>query len=101
MPMAPDNVPEWTWWGSLGAICLLVFHKWLGKLNPWPLFQMAAESLTGPVVDKRFGPIREDQQKIKDMLSRACRVIDKLPGADEAHAAVRAEDEKERYNWEP
>ena len=93
MPMAPDNVPEWTWWGSLGAACILIFHRWIGKLTPWPLAQMLAESLTGPVMDRRLSPMHAK-------LDRICRVIDHMPDAEAAHAAVRAEDQKERFNWE-
>ena len=91
--MTPDNVPEWTWWGALAAGCVIVFQKWVGKLNPWPLAQMLAESLTGPVMDRRIAPLHAK-------LDRACRVLDHMDGAEKAHAAVRAEDTKERFNWE-
>ncbi len=80
-----ETTPDWTIWGGLIALigfCLKYFkdsikpREWLAWLN---------EPTMRPVHDK---------------LDYLQRVFDKLPDADKAHAAVRAEDEKERYNWE-
>lgn len=88
-----DTVQQWTLWGAVAAAVALLGKGLIAKLNPWALLQRMAESLTGPVMDKRLIPLTAK-------VDRACRVIDRLPGAEEAHAAIRAEDNKERMNWE-
>lgn len=86
-------------WGGMLAVLGFVCKRWLVKLNPFVLLQMGAVWLNEPLMRKHVGPVMEEQKRQGEILERACRVIDKLPGADAAHDAVRAEDAIES-RWE-
>ena len=98
-----DNIP---WLTALGGLCLFAARKWIAKINPWKLMQMAAVSLNEPLMQKHMGPIhdrldRGDERmgRIEDKVERVQRVIDHLPGASEAHEAVKIEDAAKK-RWE-
>ncbi len=80
-----DSVPDWTIWSVLaGAAAILA--RWLApKISIRNGLAWLNEPTMRPVHAK---------------LDRICRVIDKLPGAEEAHEAVRKEDHREKHNWE-
>lgn len=102
-----ENLP---WIAALGGIVVLAARRWtvnaLSKVNPWKLMQMAAVSLNRPLMQEWVGPIHarlDDGDKrmgrIEDGVERVQRVIDRMPGAAEAHEAVKIEDAAKK-RWE-
>ncbi len=98
-----ESIP---WLTALGGVCLFVARKYLAKINPWKLAQMLAVSLNEPLMQKHFGPVhaRLDEgdkrmERIEDSVVLTRRVVDHLPGANEAHEAVKIEDAAQK-RWE-
>lgn len=83
----------------LGTILAFIGKKWLAKLNPWPLLQRAMVSLSEPLMKAHIGPLIEKIDCHGEKIDRICKVIDNLPGADDAHAAVLAESVRDQSHW--
>lgn len=85
MHTMPEQPPEWTLWGTLIGACIFLF-KWLA-----------------PKINLRAGLAWLNEPTMRPLhakVDRIMRVIDKMPGAEDAHAAIRAEDAKDHLNWE-
>lgn len=102
-----ENLP---WIAALSGLGLFAAKKWisvaLSKVNPWKLAQALAVSLNEPLMQKHMGPIHarlDDGDarmgRIEDGVTRVQRVLDHIPGAAEAHEAVRIEDAAKK-RWE-
>lgn len=95
-PEMPDINPVWAAVVAIGA----VFFAWVKKANPRPLVTAAVGFLFDPVVAKHLAPINAKLDRHDAKLDRVCRVIDHMGGANEAHEAVRAEDDARKARWE-
>src|SRR6478736_4459856 len=92
-------------WTILAGVAAFVFKKWLAKLNPWPLLQRMMISLSEPLMQVHMRPLIDKLdshgEKIDsqgEKIDHVCKVIDRLPGAEAAHAAVDA-DERRHARW--
>lgn len=85
--MTPTNETGWdgTGWAVLAAAGAIVV-AFLKKVDP----RLALAWLNEPTM-----------RPLHAKVDRICRVVDNLPGADEAHAKVMAEDERLKKRWEP
>lgn len=81
--MAQNGV-DWATTGILGGIGIIVL-AWLKRVDPRLALAWINEPTMRPVHAK---------------IDRLCRVVDKIPGADEAHAQIMAEDERLKKRWE-
>lgn len=75
-------------WGAVAAV-LAVVIAWAKRADP----RLILVWLNEPLMRKHIDPVNAK-------LDRVCRVIDRLPGADDAHAAVSAEDTARKKRWE-
>lgn len=80
-----DTGIDWTTTGILAAMAAIAV-AWAKKVDPRLALAWINEPTMRPVHAK---------------IDRLCRVVDKIPGADEAHAAIMAEDERLKKRWEP
>jgi hypothetical protein len=96
-----DNAIGWGVLATLGAVAV-AFTK---RMNPLVPIQWLAAAVNGPVLEKHFEKSaahfnrRFDGLEVKvdaqgGKIDKVCRVIDHMDGAEKAHAAVRAEDER-------
>ena len=79
------GLPEWTFWGALVAGCGVLLRNNAKYLDPRLILAWLNNPTMAPIHKK---------------LDRIQRVIDKIPGAQEAHEAVRIEDTQKHSNWE-
>lgn len=90
-----DTSPDWSLWGGFVALCGFLLTYFKANIKPRQWLAWINEPTMRPV----HARLDQMDEKWDSKWEHVCRVIDKLPGSTEAHAAVRAEDEKERYNW--
>ncbi len=77
----------WAVLAAAGAV-ILAFAK---KLDPRLILAWFNEPTMKPIHDRL--------DSLDHKWDKVCRVIDKIPGAEQAHAAIHGEDEERRKRW--
>lgn len=86
------GITEYAGWAAgLGAVWIGL-KRFFPKADPRLLLVWANKPVMAPVIERL--------DRFEGRLERVQRVMDRLPGADAAHAAIQDEDEA-RKRWEP